>query len=92
MIFVLIQFLFVYGYNRTVQFVFIAIIWICINVFNGILNYLSIRFSKSLEKDNQELQSIEEKYVFYYQLLNPVFAGLSLIIILFFAYQIMGGL
>jgi hypothetical protein len=87
---ILIQTIFIYGYHRSILFICLFFIWVGIMLFNGILNYLTIRFSKSLERNNPGLQALEEKHVFYYQCLNPIIAVISLILIIFFAYQIGG--
>lgn len=85
------QFIFIYGYERLVIFFYIIFVWIGVMCFNAVLNYLSVRFAKALEKQNEALQAIEEKYVVVYQLLNPGFAFAALAFIVFIAFQL-GGL
>ncbi|MGB4696051.1 MAG: hypothetical protein WBK54_01005 [Bacilli bacterium] len=85
---VLYQFVFIYGYERQLVYVFIVLVWISLQGFNALMNYWAVRFAKVLDKNNEALQSIEEKHVIIYQFLNPGFAFASLAFILFIAYQL----
>ncbi|NLD26778.1 MAG: hypothetical protein GX661_05400 [Acholeplasmataceae bacterium] len=87
----IIQFLLVYGFSRRFFYLYLVIVWLGLLFFNGLVNYLIVIYSKSLERENSELQQIEAKFVFYYQCFNFVFAVVALIGIVFFAFQIFGG-
>jgi hypothetical protein len=86
-----IQFLFIYGFSRSFFYLYLIIVWLGIMFFNGLVNYFNVRYAKSLERDNAELQQIEARFVFYYQCLNFVFAVVALVIVIFFAFQFFGG-
>lgn len=88
---VLFQFIFIYGYNRTILYIYLIFVWIGVLGFNALMNYLAVRFAKAMDKNNNELQSIDEKYIFYYQLFNPAFAFVALAFILFIAFLLTGG-
>jgi hypothetical protein len=85
------QFLMVFGYSKPLFYFYLFVIWLAVLLFNGLLNYLIVFYSKLIDKENKDLQEIEVKYVFLYQCLNIGFAIISLIIIVVFGLTFFGG-
>lgn len=84
------QYLTIYAYNIKSYAIFLVLIWIGLMFFNGFSNYFTVKLAQSLAKDVSNLQEIEAKYVFLYQLLNIGFGAFSLFIIIFFGIQFFG--
>lgn len=86
------QYIVIYGYDAGSFGIYLTVVWIAIMLFNGLSNYITVKICQSLVKDMDNLQKIEAGYIFLYQILNPIFGLVTLIIIVFGAISILGAI
>jgi hypothetical protein len=86
------QFLMIYGYNLSIFGVYLTLIWVALMFFNGLSNYLTVKMAQAAAKDIVNLQAIDAGDIFLYQILNPGFGIVILIIIVVGAVQALGAL
>ena len=79
----------IFWFQPSTVYIFLTIAWVLFMFANGLSNYLTIRILKVKEKDMSDLQSINEKAVFFYQSLNIGFGIFILAILVFFLVEAM---
>ena len=79
----------IFWFQPSTVYIFLTIAWVLFMFANGLSNYLSIRILKVKEKDMSDLQSINDKAVFFYQSLNIGFGIFILAILVFFLVEAM---
>lgn len=79
----------VYWFASSTVYIFLTVAWVLFMFANGLSNYLTIRILKEKEKDMDDLQSINDKAVFFYQTFNIGFGIFILIILVFFLVEAM---
>ncbi len=92
LVFMIYQYLFIFGYNLKIFFLYLTIIWIVLMIFNGLSNYFTVKFAQSANKDIVNLQAIKAGEIFFYQIFNFGFGVISLLLILFFGFNILGAI
>lgn len=83
------QYLLIYSYTITAFPLYITIVWILIMIFNGISNYMTVKLAQVYNKDMQNLQEIDAKNIFWYQIFNPGFAFISFLLIILFGLRLL---
>ena len=79
----------IFWFQPSTVYIFLTIAWVLFMFANGLSNYLTIRILKVKEKDMSDLQSINDKAVFFYQSLNIGFGIFILAILVFFLVEAM---
>ena len=79
----------IFWFQPSTVYIFLTIAWVLFMIANGLSNYLTIRILKVKEKDMSDLQSINDKAVFFYQSLNIGFGIFILAILVFFLVEAM---
>lgn len=79
----------IFWFNPSVVYIFLTIAWVLFMFANGLSNYITVRIVKENEKDMEDIQSIDEKAIFFYQTLNIGFGIFILIILIFFLVEAM---
>ena len=79
----------IFWFQPSTVYIFLTIAWVLFMFANGLSNYLKIRILKVKEKDMSDLQSINDKAVFFYQSLNIGFGIFILAILVFFLVEAM---
>lgn len=79
----------VFWFNPSVVYIFLTIAWVLFMFANGLSNYITVRIVKESEKDMDDIQTIDEKAIFFYQSLNIGFGIFILIILIFFLVEAM---
>ena len=79
----------VFWFQPSTVYIFLTIAWVLFMFANGLSNYLTIRILKVKEKDMDDLQSINDKAVFFYQSFNIGFGIFIFIILVFFLVEAM---
>lgn len=79
----------IFWFQPSTVYIFLTIVWVLFMFANGLSNYLTIRILKVKEKDMSDLQSINDKAVFFYQSLNIGFGIFILAILVFFLVEAM---
>ena len=79
----------IFWFQPSTDYIFLTIAWVLFMFANGLSNYLTIRILKVKEKDMSDLQSINDKAVFFYQSLNIGFGIFILAILVFFLVEAM---
>lgn len=79
----------IFWFQPSTIYIFLTIAWVLFMFANGLSNYLTIRILKVKEKDMSDLQSINDKAVFFYQSLNIGFGIFILAILVFFLVEAM---
>ena len=73
-----------YWFSNKSIVIFLSIAWGLLMIANGLSNYISIRMLKAYNKDMTNLQSLDDKAIWFYQTLNPGFGIFMLLIMIFF--------
>ncbi len=79
----------IFWFQPSTVYIFLTIAWVLFMFANGLSNYFTIRILKVKEKDMSDLQSINDKAVFFYQSLNIGFGIFILAILVFFLVEAM---
>lgn len=79
----------IFWFQPSTVYIFLTIAWVLFMFANGLSNYFTIRILKVKEKDMSDLQSINDKAVFFYQSLNIGFSIFILAILVFFLVEAM---
>lgn len=79
----------IFWFQPSTVYIFLTVAWVLFMFANGLSNYLTIRILKVKEKDMSDLQSINDKAVFFYQSLNIGFGIFILAILVFFLVEAM---
>lgn len=79
----------VFWFQPSTVYIFLTVAWVLFMFANGLSNYLTIRILKVKEKDMDDLQSINDKAVFFYQSFNIGFGIFIFIILVFFLVEAM---
>ena len=79
----------IFWFQPSTVYIFLTIAWVLFMFANGLSNYLTIRILKVKEKDMSDLQSINDKAVFFYHSLNIGFGIFILAILVFFLVEAM---
>ena len=82
-IFVLITFYKVFGYNPKHKILILTLVWILILIYNGLTNYFTVQSTKNYILDDEKLQKFDAKAIAFYNILNPWFMIFSFVFILF---------
>ncbi len=74
----------IYWYNINTVYIFLILCWVLFMFCNGLSNYITIKIVKAVETDMTDIQSIDDKAVFFYQSLNFGFGLFILLVLVFF--------
>ncbi|MBO4667703.1 MAG: hypothetical protein J5666_06250, partial [Bacilli bacterium] len=69
---------------RRTLILFLAIAWGLLMIANGLSNYITIRIIKAYNKDLTDIQSLDDKAMWFYHTLNPGFGFFILLVMIFF--------
>ncbi|MCK9537008.1 MAG: hypothetical protein M0R05_05470 [Bacilli bacterium] len=76
------QYLIIYGYLGVFR-IYLLLIWVSLLLFNGLSNYFTVKIAQVYDPNNHRLQSVNAKYVFFYNCLSIGFAIFTLLVIIF---------
>lgn len=79
----------IFWFEPSTVYIFLTIAWVLFMFANGLSNYLTIKLVKVKEKDMTDIQSINDKAVFFYQSLNIGFGIFILCVLVFFLVMAM---
>ena len=82
--FIIFQIVELYWFSRRTLILFLAIAWGLLMIANGLSNYITIRIIKAYNKDLTDIQSLDDKAMWFYHTLNPGFGFFILLVMIFF--------
>ena len=82
--FIIFQIVELYWFSRRTLILFLAIAWGLLMIANGLSNYITIRIIKAYNKDLTDIQSLDDKAMWFYHTLNPGFGIFILLVMIFF--------
>ena len=82
--FLIFQIVELFWFSRQTLILFLSIAWGLIMIANGLSNYITIKIVKAYDKDLTDIQSLDDKAIWFYHTLNPGFGLFILVIMIFF--------
>ena len=82
--FLIFQIVELFWFSRQTLILFLSIAWGLIMIANGLSNYITVKIVKAYDKDLTDIQSLDDKAIWFYHTLNPGFGLFILVIMIFF--------
>ena len=81
--FIIFQIVELYWFSYKTMLLFLAFAWGLLMIANGLSNYISVKMVKAHNTDMSDIQSLDDKAIWFYQTLNPGFGIFILVVMVF---------